>query len=286
MLTSAFVHPDAQSWSPDQSYRQSQRGSAFVAPQARTQSSGQSYGQSQRGSAFVKPRTQSQSSNPSYSQLQHGFDALIDLTPDSVFRQPQPPPDIEPVKRRRSVASPSMGRGQSKRPRLSWPGEDNAPVMPAKMPETQLPQETQVDEQTIDDGEKDMLLPSQGMYGIDPTALPELPSQQTGMSITGQNMPHQMQPAGQTQYVSPADVFTPTGNTRMPTLSEILHPAPQHDLRALIAGLEAASSDPPLPDMDEATNESAYALPSDPASEIDWTWDDPEDVGNRFDFDG
>lgn len=285
VLTSAFVHPDAQSWSPDQSYRQSQRGSAFVAPRARAQFSGQSYGQSQRGSAFVNPRTQSQSLRQNYSQLQHGFDAPIDLTPKSVFSQSRPPSSIDPIKRRRSVTSPSMGRGQSKRPRLSWPGEDNAPVMPARVPEMQLPQETQVDEQTIDDGEQEML-PSQGTYGMDPKALPELPSQQAGMNVTGQNMPSQMQPAGQRQYVSPADVFTHTDNFKMPTLSEILHPAPQHDFRASIAGLEAASSDPPLPEMDEATNESAHALPSDPASEIDWTWDDPEDVGNGFDFDG
>ena len=262
MLTSAFVHPGAQSYS-----------------------SGQSYGPSQRRSAFVDSRTQSHPYRQSYSQLQHGFDAPIDLTPDSVFGQSQPPSSIEPVKRRRSVTSPSMGRGQNKRPRLSWPGEDNAPVLPGRMPEMQLPQETQVEEQMIRDDEQEML-PSQGIYGMESTALPTVPSQQNRTTFTGENMLPQMQPAGQTQYVSPADVFTPTGNTRMPNLSEILHPAPQHDLRASIAGLEAASSDPPLPDMDEATNESAETLRSDPASEIDWTWDDPEDVGNGFDFDG
>jgi len=281
-------------------------------------------------SAFTDPRAQSHTPNQSYGQLQRGFGAAVDLTPESVFRQPQPPSSVEPIKRRPSMASPTMG--QRKRPRLSWPGEDNAPVMPAQMPEMQPPTETAFEEQTSNQNQGGMLQ-SQGLYGMDPsalpretqfeqettnhdqdqtgmlpfqdvfdmdlaalpvetqlggpartqdeadtlsfqglfdpdpTALPELPSQQTGTNVTAHDTPAQTQPFQQVNYVSPADVFTNAGDHALPGQT--------------IAGLETASSDPALPGMEEAaepaaTNESAYTLPSDPATEIEWGWDDQE----------
>lgn len=240
-------------------------------------------------SAFHPPTT-NQPTAPSYGQLQRGFDTAVDLTPQTVFDQPPPPPSMEPVKRRRSVTSPSIG--QRKRLRLSLPGEDDAPIMRARRPEMELPTQTQADEQAFDFGPEQML-PSQSYYGTDPAALPECPLQQMSMDARAQDMPLRMQPTGQVTHVAPSDLFTntssylPPARTASTSAPHIAQPSPQHDYRANIAGLEAASSDPALPDIEEAaegTNEGSYTLPSDPATEIEWAWDDQE--GHGVDFSG